>query len=98
PPTAPLFPYTTRFRSREVQAPQVEGAVAGVREHLARQLGGPVDRRLRLLQARAGGALGREPVEGQVHPAQDDLQQVVEVVGDPRSEEHTSELQSRVDL
>src|SRR3712207_7884695 len=82
PPRSTLFPYTTLFRS----APLVMGAQqfdrAGVQGHttLASGFGRLVDKRL----------------AGDVHHAAFKQRlTTVQVEGPPRSEEHTSELQSR---
>src|SRR3712207_9009582 len=80
PPRSTLFPYTTLFRSRHADA----GAGAGARL--------PVERGLRArLRARAAchGRLGPGRV---ARRARDDGDPGG---GEPRSEEHTSELQSR---
>src|SRR5207247_3013882 len=86
PPTSTLFPYTTLFRSH--LAEELEGVVAaGLVDRAERGLDA-----LRLLVRQAAGP--------------DHLDQLRQGRGvdlrpvgrDPRSEEHTSELQSRVDL
>src|SRR3712207_7130497 len=80
PPRSTLFPYTTLFRSHEVAEPHV-------RELVEDREGAALDRRL--------GGLGTEDVRlrdrhrtGVLHRARVEL-------GHERSEEHTSELQSR---
>src|SRR5207249_10734341 len=87
PPLSTLFPYTTLFRSR-LRRP---GAVRGPRGRRARATGrgAPHHRLIRLLD-RAVPPCRPGPLpagRGRRPPA----------VG-PRSEEHTSELQSRFDL
>src|SRR5437868_11214195 len=85
-PTSTLFPYTTLFRSC---TPDLDRA--DLRLHLRVQARLVPDLQLlRLLQLR--GRLRRAgPVGIPPGPALADLR-------DPRSEEHTSELQSRFDL
>src|SRR3712207_8551751 len=71
PPRSTLFPYTTLFRSLQVQ--------------YERRRIGRVDRVDRRQEAGGGGALvGDDRIEGVLHVRRGD-----------RSEEHTSELQSR---
>src|SRR3712207_8225954 len=80
PPRSTLFPYTTLFRSGG------GGAVYPVRDPVP----GPIRRGIRAdehLPVRLAGARGGAPEpESARHPAR---------AGPPRSEEHTSELQSR---
>src|SRR5437660_6434127 len=71
PPTSPLFPYTTLFRSRRATVPA-----------------GHVNLDLRILRRRHGEGVRRAG-------APLDEQAVLAVGGVGRSEEHTSELQSR---
>src|SRR4051794_41259541 len=84
PPTSPLFPYTTLFRSREILGVQVTTTEDGAgwlgffRDLTARGLRG-----VRLVTSDAHGEVAEEP-----EPAGAVL----------RSEEHTSELQSPVHL
>src|SRR5699024_12320782 len=91
PPTPPLSPYPTLFRSAPLPR---HGELR--RRHLPPPAGGlwrctgahrrePADR-----SRRSRGAAGRERF-GQVHPD-------AHPAGNHRSEEHTSELQSRFDL
>src|SRR5207253_4044907 len=93
---SPLFPYTTLFRSRHLNR---------VRIDLGRETDGLLDRLLRLAgQAENEGAmdldaelvaiLGEAPRELDAH-ALLDVEQDLLVAGLVRSEEHTSELQSR---
>src|SRR5207247_9376802 len=83
-PSSPLFPYTTLFRSRADRAPTIAGPRTD-RPDGSRLLG-------RHLPAPRGGH-GLAPA-GWRQPGR----QVRERREDERSEEHTSELQSRVDL
>src|SRR3712207_8331790 len=79
PPTSPLFPYTTLFRSTEPRMililTQLEDDPPVLR----------LDERLR--------DLGADPVV--IGPATLEQPSALVVENDPRSEEHTSELQSR---
>src|SRR5690606_39414631 len=89
PPTSPLFPYTTLFRSDVLEVPlalhaeREDGVVRGAG---AGEVGAEVARRQRRDDARAAIL---PQAAGQV--LADDLQA-------GRSEEHTSELQSRENL
>src|SRR5207247_9172291 len=91
PPTFPYFPYTTLFRS-ELERLTVEERLEDAREGHVRALPRPVDREVPQrdhIETEATRVRVREVLAGQLrHP----------VRGDRRSEEHTSELQSRVDL
>src|SRR3712207_7592769 len=84
PPRSTLFPYTTLFRSH-----------AGEPVHLREDL---VQRLLALVRA-AEGARAARAADGVELVDEDDrgggLLRLVEEVADARSEEHTSELQSR---
>src|SRR3546814_4417594 len=86
--TDTLFPYTTLFRS----APQ--GNRAARIEEIDGVIGGRVDQQREFVDhdARVGGLPGRHPLPGErlIAPG-DDLPRQRD---DPRSEEHTSELQS----
>src|SRR5690606_41898984 len=84
PPTPPLFPYTTLFRSHDSQRRRLGAALAGAQRDQAAVVAGlePVDRR---------GRVGAQP--GRVDE-DDGLGRGVA----GRSEEHTSELQSRENL
>src|SRR5207249_10056574 len=88
PPTSPLFPYTTLFRS----------IVAVARSPIGRAFKGSL-RDLRpddLAASIVRTALDKVP---QLDPADiDDLMLGCGLPGGERSEEHTSELQSRFDL
>src|SRR2546429_5332359 len=85
PPRSTLFPYTTLFRSPEARAAAADRAGSLLAAHL-------LHRRADLLH-RAGQG-------GGVHRRRDDLAEavVVEEGAHGRSEEHTSELQSRLHL
>src|SRR5437588_6247243 len=87
PPRSTLFPYTTLFRSHHGGAlPAAVGAGAGRGVGAVRR-GRPADR----------GAAGRAPVREL--PRHSDGRSAHPPRGpDPRSEEHTSELQSHSDL
>src|SRR5690349_23866476 len=89
PPTSTLFPYTTLFRS-VLQGDEVApAAVAVLRLHDL--LAGRADRvEADVPEARHQGLPGGADVGG--------ADRVQRAVGDGRSEEHTSELQSRRDL
>src|SRR3712207_8013321 len=79
PPRSTLFPYTTLFRSVEVE-----------RRELARAEVGRLDAAVRDgMQDARGGELGVEAVDV------GDLDAAARRPGQERSEEHTSELQSR---
>src|SRR5206468_5220220 len=82
PPTSPLFPYTTLFRSR--QRPRIARRDAGAR-HL-REPGG-------LFRV-----VSRVPLLSRLHRSRLGLRRGGIGRGRVRSEEHTSELQSRSDL
>src|SRR5207247_10999744 len=86
PPTSPLFPYTTLFRSRAHGDAVRVGVGAthlgrGNREGVIAEIGRGL-REQRLDVASRQGRVGEVPRPGALE----------------RSEEHTSELQSRVDL
>src|SRR5699024_12620965 len=87
PPRSPLCPYTTLFRSRSASstaAVAVAVVVAGmIRLHPAAEAMAAGGTRPHPLPAVAGVELRRPHPEAEFHP---------------RSEEHTSELQSRFDL
>src|SRR3712207_7384415 len=80
PPRSTLFPYTTLFRSELLRLAEDEGvAVDAARLGVRVPRDAPLPRELPLGVLRAHGG-GAEAGEG---------------LGEPRSEEHTSELQSR---
>src|SRR5690606_41296578 len=96
PPSSPLFPYTTLFRSTTRFLRCREQALSADGEEIERdERGGRLARKF--LDARCGGVqthLQRVEVEA-VGTCDDDLA-VEHATG--RSEEHTSELQSRENL
>src|SRR5690348_17727046 len=84
PPHAALFPYTTLFRS------------AWRRPACAPPLSLPLPHRLRVARQ---PLLGAHPLRLRIHLVEDaEVRPHVAVLDDPRSEEHTSELQSPVHL
>src|SRR5256885_7283739 len=90
PPRSTLFPYTTLFRSL---APR-EG------EQAVRQGGGAVRRcgGERCIALHIGEAFLRDALVHQVERADHAGEQIVEIMRNARSEEHTSELQSPCNL
>src|SRR5205823_14141551 len=89
PPTAPLFPYTTLFRSV-----RIAGAARGhggwrTRRRGFRAYPGAAHGGVRRRNPDSGPELARPPEEGR-RPAH----RLRRGRSDPRSEEHTSELQS----
>src|SRR5207247_9923719 len=95
PPTPPLFPYTTLFRSldREPARPLGGGAPG--------RLGRGLELYHRLATARDAVDLGHQlvaPADQVLDRAGELAFQARELRQALRSEEHTSELQSRVDL
>src|SRR3712207_7738456 len=80
PPRATLFPYTTLFRSRLA-------AAVGPHVDLRREPAARPAHRLLHLSAHGAGRVLVRPHDGAVH--------VVRAPVEARSEEHTSELQSR---
>src|SRR5690606_41277673 len=87
-PPPPLFPYTTLFRS---------GPLLRVVAHAAQQTVGDARRAARASRDLGGGRLVERDVDDACRP-RDDLAHVVLAVIVERSEEHTSELQSRENL
>src|SRR5207247_10776413 len=88
PPTPPLFPYTTLFRSHSRQtAPKRVGAVE---RHLDVVPGEP--------DQRSRGPVAAIEDDHVVHRAHQPPPERQALRPAERSEEHTSELQSRVDL
>src|SRR5207249_9868072 len=85
PPSSPLFPYTTLFRSAISSPSRIEF-------HLVEETKHRVARPYTVLQGAkvVVGCLSQRPLDRE--PGE------VEVLLDHRSEEHTSELQSRFDL
>src|SRR5688572_32337336 len=85
PPISTLFPYTTLFRSRSDVSPQPRRGAAG---------GGPFRER-----AHARHVPGNDRLERSLpHSVSRDEQRLAGKRSDPRSEEHTSELQSQSNL
>src|SRR5699024_11499946 len=88
PVSIPPFPYTTLFRSRDVD---LDGLLADILGH------GEGDRRTNVI----GDLLQRRRVLGDDRHVDRDLRLAdldADALGEVRSEEHTSELQSRFDL
>src|SRR5437773_5036120 len=88
PPTSTLFPYTTLFRSPAARRHH-RGAAVG-----ERRAGGPQVRR----ECFDRGAASPLPLERVELPETDRDGAVPRLKPGPRSEEHTSELQSHHDL
>src|SRR5438105_12385268 len=89
PPTSPLFPYTTLFRSAGQEERIDSREQPGDEQNRAEELGVRreiAEKNRDVVARQIGGERGRAAVS-------EDLR-----VADLRSEEHTSELQSRVDL
>src|SRR2546421_5210376 len=86
PPRSTLFPYTTLFRSVTL-----DDLAPG--EVVIRVSHSDINYKDALAATGAGKILRRYPLVGGI-----DLAGVVETSSDARSEEHTSELQSRSDL
>src|SRR5207249_12118009 len=83
-----LFPYTTLFRSRRIRG--IDLAIDGrIGKSLRQKIGSAIDGRLNLL-------LSHIDVQVQIKLERD--HRAPEGTGGGRSEEHTSELQSRFDL
>src|SRR3712207_8629002 len=82
PPRSTLFPYTTLFRSRDGDGVPLGHVLGGVDEHVLEDLHGRLRREEPLL-------LRYVLLEDVV------LVRAAELLGRDRSEEHTSELQSR---
>src|SRR5207249_11420499 len=83
PPPSPLFPYTTLFRSRRRLRVESDADQVARLVHLDR-----------VPRPEAAEECGREPPEAR----RPNGERGRPVDGRPRSEEHTSELQSRFDL
>src|SRR5207247_10950650 len=91
PPSSTLFPYTTLFRSERrvlLGVEQLEHRARGVAPEVGAQLVDLVDQEDRVLRLR----VAQRPQDRAGHRAD------VGAAVTARSEEHTSELQSRVDL
>src|SRR5207249_10836357 len=92
-PISTLFPYTTLFRSPLFHEDRSE---KGVRPLFARALERLIGPRQRAPHVSARAVVEAEPFLRLLEMAADDVFERVD--GDLRSEEHTSELQSRFDL
>src|SRR5206468_12100436 len=92
PPRSPLFPYTTLFRS----APP-RGAGLERRERRRWQREHAVARRLEVVE-QPDPRRGNARAERRLVEAPGEIGRDAPSAGDARSEEHTSELQSRSDL
>src|SRR2546427_7193965 len=88
PPRSTLFPYTTLFRS-DAPLHLADRQLPLVVQHFQ-------DPKLRRAEAKAGDAGPRVAFHGVERPGQDDPE--LEGHVPPRSEEHTSELQSQSNL
>src|SRR5207249_11833406 len=96
PPTSPLFPYTTLFRS-QVTTASLPHYPLGVSLALARQLGADsVELALTPALLRQGAEHARQLSEARGVPVR--ILSLAPLGRAARSEEHTSELQSRFDL
>src|SRR5207247_3624495 len=84
PPTSPLFPYTTLFRSTSSAPTSGRG-----KPHGERSTASSVSR---------GISFSRSAMRGRAFPCPLPRRRGDRARRTPRSEEHTSELQSRVDL
>src|SRR5207249_10004729 len=93
PPSSTLFPYTTLFRSHLLpdRLPSREDAHFDERK----RSGAGIDHRVFLAVHKSHDAAGTNLVLFAVH---DDLPLSIDEVEHLRSEEHTSELQSRFDI
>src|SRR3712207_7524338 len=88
PPRSTLFPYTTLFRSLEpLDADTV--SLQGDADHVRAAPPEGLDR------AVIARLLGEHSRAGADEPGRDEILEVQRAVADQRSEEHTSELQSR---
>src|SRR5207249_11390099 len=94
PPTPPLFPYTTLFRSLPaIVPPDLGDTESREKWQLIQGRGSDLD-----FDHEVGGGIdGRVDVDLAVHP-RGALDVETHVGLESRSEEHTSELQSRFDL
>src|SRR3712207_9499551 len=91
PPRSTLFPYTTLFRSLGPAAPD---EVLDLRDDAALHLDGVRDEADEQQEEREEGGEGEEGREGE-RGGHGGAAVAEELVERPRSEEHTSELQSR---
>src|SRR5699024_12061526 len=94
----PLFPYTTLFRSPAVA--RAVGIEVGQECGLPSSQGLPEPRDLgdRAGRQRSDQLLGQSTTPGRSGLVEHVAEVLGALVGDPRSEEHTSELQSRFDI
>src|SRR5690349_22486336 len=90
PPRSTLFPYTTLFRSRLIL---IEGMIGSGKTTTAERLGDWLSGLGENVRAFDEGA-----ADHPIRTRRVDELLAVPAPGDPRSEEHTSELQSRRDL
>src|SRR3546814_4767488 len=91
--TDTLFPYTTLFRSTLATGPRVRRWPAGVHRVSRRDLAGRDAAALRDRRGRRRRA-GQLPRAGSLHGGRSPVRRRRAALGRPRSEEHTSELQS----
>src|SRR5690606_39285590 len=85
-----LFPYTTLFRSRQ--------EIGGGQQHLAARLTDCPQQRAQDVAVLAGGRVGQSPQTFAPGRRRRQAGRLQGIDGAPRSEEHTSELQSRENL
>src|SRR5688572_32604240 len=89
PPRSTLFPYTTLFRSeRAAKAGKRVQALGGAKNHMVVMPDAVIEQTVNGIIGSAFGAAGQRCMAGSV----------VVTVGEARSEEHTSELQSQSNL
>src|SRR5699024_12403809 len=84
PPQSPLFPYTTLFRSRACELYDTGSMIK-------------VDFQNRAYVAQKAAAVGFQAILFTDHETPEQVEESIRLLS-PRSEEHTSELQSRFDL
>src|SRR5690606_40693807 len=95
PPHSTLFPYTTLFRSQRLWfLNRFEGPSATYNMPTALRIRGPLD--VAALRAAIGDVVARHETLRTVLPDSGGVPR--QLILDPRSEEHTSELQSRENL
>src|SRR5207248_5720320 len=98
PPSSPLFPYTTLFRSGRADEVVVEVQLVGLAAEPSHPLHAREELRLEAI-LRPLDLAGRRPrLSDLADLLVDHARELGEVVPRPRSEEHTSELQSPYDL
>src|SRR5687768_17912208 len=93
PPRSTLFPYTTLFRSPVVTMYELEPA-SGIKASRVIQLADDIARNMSALSARVATIPGRSVIGIELPNAKRESV----VLSELRSEEHTSELQSRLHL